>query len=117
MHEVPRVLMVTHMSWPVVLVVSLIEGGAGTIVDPAATAALPGIVPDGQLEQAWTATEARTYSASSAGPVLGGVLFGAGPGHAISGRRRLLCGLVRHGDQDPAGGSARRRRSSARRCA
>jgi hypothetical protein len=46
--------------------------------DPSATAALPGIVPDGQLEQAWAATEARTYSASLAGPVLGGVLFGLG---------------------------------------
>jgi RNA polymerase sigma-70 factor (ECF subfamily) len=37
-----------QLPWPVVLVVSLIEGGAGTIFDPAATAALPGIVPDGQ---------------------------------------------------------------------
>jgi MFS family permease len=71
------ILLVSHLaSWPVVLVVSLIEGGAGTIFDPAATAALPGIVPDGQLEQAWAATEARTYSASLAGPTLGGVLFG-----------------------------------------
>jgi MFS family permease len=73
------ILIVLHLaSWPVVLVVSLIEGGAGTIFDPAATAALPGIVPDGQLEQAWAATEARTYSASLAGPALGGVLFGLG---------------------------------------
>jgi MFS family permease len=65
-------------SWPVVLIVSLIEGGAGTIFDPAATAALPGIVADGQLEQAFAATEARTYGASLAGPALGGVLFGLG---------------------------------------
>jgi hypothetical protein len=36
------------------------------------------IVPDGQLEQAWAATEARTYGASLAGPALGGVLFGLG---------------------------------------
>lgn len=72
-------LIVLHLaSWPVVLVVSLIEGGAGTIFDPAATAALPGIVPDGQLEQAWAATEARGYSADLAGPALGGVLFGLG---------------------------------------
>jgi len=71
------ILIVLHLaSWPVVLVVSLIEGGAGTIFDPAATAALPGIVPDGQLEQAWAATEARTYGASLAGPALGGLLFG-----------------------------------------
>jgi MFS family permease len=73
------ILVVLHLApWPVVLVVSLIEGGAGTIFDPAATAALPGIVPDGQLEQAWAATEARTYGASLAGPALGGVLFGLG---------------------------------------
>jgi MFS family permease len=73
------ILIVLHLaSWPVVLIVSLIEGGAGTIFDPAATAALPGIVPDGQLEQAWAATEARTYGASLAGPALGGVLFGLG---------------------------------------
>jgi MFS family permease len=65
-------------SWPVVLIVSLIEGGAGALFDPAATAALPGIVPDGQLEEAWAATEGRTYGASLAGPALGGVLFGLG---------------------------------------
>ena len=73
------ILIVAHLaSWPVVLIVSMIEGGAGAIFDPAATAALPGIVPDGQLEQAWAATEARTYGASLAGPALGGVLFGLG---------------------------------------
>jgi MFS family permease len=73
------VLIVLHLaSWPVVLVVGMIEGGAGTIFDPAATAALPGIVPDGQLEQAWAATEARSYGAWLAGPALGGVLFGLG---------------------------------------
>ena len=73
------ILIVVHLaSLPVVLVVSLIEGGAATIFDPSATAALPGIVPDGQLEQAWAATEARTYGASLAGPALGGLLFGLG---------------------------------------
>ncbi len=41
------ILIVLHLaSWPVVLVVSLIEGGAGTIFDPAATAALPGFGTD-----------------------------------------------------------------------
>ena len=73
------VLIVAHLaSWPVVMAVSVIEGGAGAIFTPAAAAALPGIVPDGQLEQAWAATEARTYGASLAGPALGGVLFGLG---------------------------------------
>ncbi|MFF5969361.1 MFS transporter [Streptomyces collinus] len=65
-------------SWQVVLAVSLIEAAAGAIFDPSAAAALPGIVPDGQLEQAWAATEGRTYGASLAGPALGGVLFGMG---------------------------------------
>jgi MFS family permease len=73
------ILIVLHLaSWPVVLVVSLIEGGAGAIFDPAATAALPGIVPDEQLERAWAATEGRSYGASLAGPAIGGVLFGLG---------------------------------------
>jgi MFS family permease len=73
------ILIVAHLaSWPVVLIVSMIEGGAGAIFDPAAAAALPGIVPDAQLEEAWAATEGRTYAASLAGPALGGVLFGLG---------------------------------------
>ena len=73
------ILVAAHLaSWPVVLVVSVVEGGAGAIFDPAATAALPAIVPDGQLEEAWAATEGRTYGASLAGPALGGVLFGLG---------------------------------------
>jgi MFS family permease len=65
-------------SWPVVLIVSVIEGGASAIFNPAATAALPGIVPDGQLEEAWAATEARTWGAGLAGAALGGLLFGLG---------------------------------------
>jgi MFS family permease len=73
------VLIVAHLaSWPVVMAVSVIEGAAGTIFTPAAAAALPVIVPDGQLEQVWAATEARTYGAALAGPALGGVLFGLG---------------------------------------
>jgi len=62
------VLIAVHLaSWPLVLVVSMIEGGASAIFNPAATAALPGIVPDGQLEQAWAATEARRWAASGRG--------------------------------------------------
>src|SRR5580693_1852615 len=73
------VLVVAHLAaWPAVMAVSVAEGGAGAIFTPAATAALPGIVPDGQLEQAWAATEARAYGASLVGPALGGVLFGLG---------------------------------------
>jgi MFS family permease len=65
-------------SWPAVLAVSLVDGGAGAMFAPAAAAALPGFVPDGQLEQAWAATEARSYGAGLAGPALGGLLFGFG---------------------------------------
>jgi MFS family permease len=73
------VLIVAHLaSWPAVLVVSVLEGAGGAIFDPAASAALPAIVPDGQLERAWAATEARMYGASLAGPALGGVLFAVG---------------------------------------
>ena len=73
------ILIVVHLaSWPVVLIVCVVEGGAGAIFSPAATAALPGIVADSQLEEAWAATEGRTYAASLAGPALGGVLFGLG---------------------------------------
>jgi MFS family permease len=71
------ILIATHLaSWPVVLIVSLVEGGAGAFFEPAATAALPGIVAEGQLEEAWAATEGRTYGANLVGPALGGVLFG-----------------------------------------
>jgi MFS family permease len=70
------VLILMHLvSWPVVMVVSLIDKAGGTIFDPAAGAALPVVVADEQLEQAWAATEGRMYAASLAGPALGGVLF------------------------------------------
>jgi len=66
------------VTWPVVMVVSVIDGGANVLFDPSATAALPVIVADSQLEQAWAATEARSYGASLVGPALGGLLFGLG---------------------------------------
>lgn len=65
-------------TWPAVLLVSLIEGAAGGLFDPSAAAALPVIVPDEQLVEAWAATEGRTWAASLAGPALGGLLFGLG---------------------------------------
>jgi MFS family permease len=72
-------LIVLHVvTWPVVMVVSVIDGGANVLFDPSATAALPVIVADSQLEQAWAATEARSYGASLVGPALGGLLFGLG---------------------------------------
>src|SRR5262249_10204136 len=72
-------LVLLHLvTWPVVLVVAVIDGGANVLFNPSASAALPGIVADEQLERAWAATEARTYAARLAGPALGGFLFGLG---------------------------------------
>lgn len=73
------VLVFAHLvAWPVVLAVSVVDGAASALFDPSAAAALPGIVADEQLEQAWALTEARTYGASLVGPALGGFLFGLG---------------------------------------
>lgn len=73
------VLIAAHLApWPVAMAVIVIAGGAGALFTPAAAAALPAIVPDAQLEEAWAATEARSYAASLAGPALGGMLFGLG---------------------------------------
>lgn len=71
------ILVTLHLvTWPIVLIVALADQGASVIFDPAAMAALPAIVADEQLEDAWAATEARSYAASLAGPALGGALFG-----------------------------------------
>ena len=73
------VLVLLHLvTWPVVLAVAVIDGGASVLFNPSASAALPGVVADEQLERAWAATEARTYAAALAGPALGGFLFGLG---------------------------------------
>jgi MFS family permease len=66
------------ISWPVVLIVAVVERVGDTLFSPASTAALPAIVDGSQLEAAWAATEARDYAASLGGPALGGVLFGLG---------------------------------------
>jgi MFS family permease len=72
-------LILLHVaSWPVVLAIAVVDGGLNVLFDPSATAALPAIVADEQLDRAWAATEARTYAASLAGPALGGLLFGLG---------------------------------------
>jgi len=72
-------LVLLHVaSWPVVMVVAVIDGGASVLFDPSANAALPAIVADDQLEQAWAATEARSYGATLVGPALGGFLFALG---------------------------------------
>lgn len=73
------VLVLLHLvSWPLVMIISVIDGGGSVLFDPSANAALPAIVHDSQLEQAWAATEGRTYAANLVGPALGGFLFGLG---------------------------------------
>src|SRR5262249_17941741 len=53
------VLVLVHLvSWPVVLAVAVIDGAANVLFDPSASAVLPALVADQQLEQAWAATEA-----------------------------------------------------------
>jgi MFS family permease len=69
---------VNAASWPLILVFSLVEGGLAGLFDPAAAAALPAIVAEEQLAEAWAATEGRTWGAALAGPALGGLLFGLG---------------------------------------
>jgi MFS family permease len=71
-------VLVDLVTWPVVLAVSVVDGAASALFDPSAAAALPGVVADEQLEQAWAATEGRAYGASLVGPALGGLLFGLG---------------------------------------
>ncbi|HEU5363733.1 MAG TPA: MFS transporter [Gaiellaceae bacterium] len=65
-------------TWPLVLAVAVVDRIGDTLFSPAATAALPLIVDDEQLEPAWAATEARQYAANLGGPALGGLLFGLG---------------------------------------
>jgi MFS family permease len=66
------------VTWQMVLAVAVVDAAASVLFDPSAQAALPNIVADEQLAHAWAATEARNYSASLAGPALGGILFALG---------------------------------------
>jgi MFS family permease len=73
------VLVVTGaVTWPVVMVVAVIDRTADTLFTPAANAALPLIVADEQLESAWAVSEGRQYAANIIGPPLGGLLYGLG---------------------------------------
>jgi MFS family permease len=67
---------VTHVvTWPVVLAIAIIDRLGDTFFSPSSIAALPKIVANEQLEDAWAATEARQYAANLLGPTLGGLLF------------------------------------------
>lgn len=69
---------VNWVDWEVLLVVAIFDRVGDTMFTPASMAALPAIVHDTQLESAWAATEGRQYTASLAGPALGGVLYNLG---------------------------------------
>lgn len=61
-----------------ILVVALVEGTFAAVFTPAAAAALRSVVPANQLPPAVAAQQARSATASLAGPPLGGALFGLG---------------------------------------
>jgi MFS family permease len=102
-----------HTPWAAILLVGMAEGGASALFNPAATAALPVIVPDEQLEEAWAATEARTYAAGLVGPALGGVLFGLG--RAIPFLADAVSYAVSFGTVSRIRGQFRPRRTAARK--
>jgi MFS family permease len=64
--------------WPAIAAVAVIDAAGKALFLPAVMTALPVIVEDEQLRQAWALTEARSYAAGLAGPALGGVLFALG---------------------------------------
>lgn len=73
------VLVVAHeVSWPVVMLVAVVDRAGDALFEPASMAALPALVADHQLEPAWASTEARMYGAGLVGPALGGLLYGVG---------------------------------------
>jgi MFS family permease len=106
---------VTHVvTWPVVLVVAVIDRVGDTFFTPASVAALPGVVDDSQLESAWAATEARQYAANLSGPSLGGILYAIGRavpfvGDAISYGISVLTSSAMKGDFAPPRSTAPRR--------
>lgn len=101
-------LVLVHLvSWPVVLVIAVIDGGANVLFDPSASAALPAIVADEQLEQAWATTQGRSYAAGLAGPALGGFLFGLGRAVPFAGDATARVGAAgwRRAGADRCGGN------------
>ncbi|MFI5897230.1 MFS transporter [Actinoplanes sp. NPDC051513] len=60
----------------VIIVVAVLDAACGALFNTVEHAALRSIVPTSQLPDAVARNEVRTYSASLAGPPLGGLLFG-----------------------------------------
>ena len=66
------------VSWPIVMVVAIVDRAGDTLFTPSSIAALPLIVPDEHLEAGWAVSEGRQYAANLVGPPLGGFLYGIG---------------------------------------
>lgn len=66
------------ITWPVVLVVAVVDRVGDTLFTPASIAALPLVVDDEHLETAWAVSEGRQFAANIVGPPLGGLLYGLG---------------------------------------
>lgn len=61
--------------WPVVLAIACVDAVGGVLLDAAAYAVMPVVLPDEQLEAGWAAVQARGQASSIGGPPLGGALF------------------------------------------
>jgi MFS family permease len=67
-----------HVWWPLVLIVASVDSVGGAVLDAAAYAVMPAVLPDEQLESGWAAVQARGQASSIGGPPLGGILFEVG---------------------------------------
>jgi predicted MFS family arabinose efflux permease len=66
------------VTWPIVMLVAIVDRAGDTLFTPSSIAALPLIVPDEHLEAGWAVSEGRQYAANLVGPPLGGLLYGLG---------------------------------------
>jgi MFS family permease len=70
------------ISAPVIYVLAACVGAARAFESPAVASLLPGVVPRGQLPKATAWATSANQTAQIAGPALGGLLYGIGPGAA-----------------------------------
>src|ERR1700744_1375567 len=74
------------ISAPVIYVLAACVGAARAFESPAVASLLPGVVPRGQLPKATAWATSANQTAQIAGPALGGLLYGIGPGAAYLAR-------------------------------
>ncbi|TDY26000.1 putative MFS family arabinose efflux permease [Paraburkholderia sp. BL6665CI2N2] len=70
------------ISAPMIYVLAACVGAARAFESPAVASLLPGVVPRGQLPKATAWATSANQTAQIAGPALGGLLYGIGPGAA-----------------------------------